>query len=59
MKIVQGHLALYQSGTDPIFNGALGVTLNAAERAEIVQMVAGINTLVADWEASHMGALQQ
>lgn len=58
MKIVQTSMALYQAGADPTFNAAVNALFSSSERTELGQMLAGINTLVTDWETNHMGALQ-
>lgn len=58
MKIVQERMALYTAGTDAAFNAAVNALHTAGERTELGQMLAGIDTLVADWESNHMGALQ-
>jgi len=59
MKSLQASLVLYQAGTDPAFNAAVNALYTASERTKIGQMIAGINTLVADWETNHAVALQQ
>ncbi len=58
MLVVQTSMALYTAGTDATFNAAVNALFNASERTELGQMLAGINTLVTDWENNHMGALQ-
>jgi hypothetical protein len=56
-KQVQLALALYQAGTDPVFNAAVNALFTSAERTELGQMLAQINALVTDWETNHRGAL--
>lgn len=58
MLIVQASMALYTAGTDTVFNAAVNALFSTGERTELGQMLAGINTLVTDWETNHMGALQ-
>jgi hypothetical protein len=58
MKIVQGLMTLYQSGSDPVFNAAVNALFTVAERTEIAAMLTGINPLVTDWETNHPAALQ-
>jgi hypothetical protein len=58
-KIVQTLMALYQAGTDATYNAAVNALFSAAERNELNQMLNGINSLVADWETNHAGALQR
>ena len=56
-KEVQAALALYQAGTDPVFNAAVDAVFTSAERAELGVMLGEINTLVSAWEANHAAAL--
>jgi hypothetical protein len=57
-KQVQAALALYQAGTDAAFTASVNALFSSAERTELGVMAAQINSLVADWETNHPGALQ-
>lgn len=50
---------LYQSGTDPAFNEAVENIFSVAERAKLGQMVNGLKTLIAAWEANHAAILNE
>lgn len=50
---VSAAIALFQAGTDPDFNAALGVIFTAEERAQLVQMLTHVNNLHAAWTANH------
>lgn len=54
---IQTALALYQAGTDPVFNATIGALYSAAERAELAVMLNQVNDLVSDWSANHAGAI--
>ena len=56
-KSAQTLLALYQAGTDATFNAAVNALFTSAERTELGQMLADINTLVTAWEANHGSAI--
>lgn len=56
-KLVQIKLALYQAGTDAVFNAAINALFNASERNDLSNMLTDINTLVTHWEANHKAAL--
>jgi hypothetical protein len=56
-KTVQAHMALYQAGTNPTFNATINAAFGSAQRAELADMLADINTLVSDWEVNHRSAL--
>ena len=46
-------LALYQDGTDPVFNAAFNTLFTNAERAELALMIGQLDTLLTDWAANH------
>lgn len=56
-KLVHSRLALYQSGSDPVFNAAINAIFSAQERAELAAMLSEINALMADWETNHRAAI--
>lgn len=51
-------VALYQAGTDPVFNAAFNAVFTAQDRAELSTMINQLTSLViTDWETTHAGAL--
>jgi hypothetical protein len=56
-KAAQTTMQRYQANTDPVMNGAINAMYNAAERAEMGQMLNQVNSLVTDWEGNHAGAI--
>jgi hypothetical protein len=56
-KQVQAALALYQSGSDVVFNAAVNAIFSAAERSELLILLTQLNALVTDWEANHSMAI--
>jgi len=56
-KLLQEKLALYQAGTDIVFNAAINAIFTVDERIDLNNMLANIDTLVAHWETDHRAAL--
>ena len=52
-KSAQARLQLYQAGTDLKLNAAINTIFTSAERTELGQMLAQINSLVTNWETNH------
>lgn len=59
LKTLRTSLALYQAGTDPAFNAAVNALYTPTERAELAALIATSNTLLTNWEANHLDALQE
>lgn len=56
-KLISETLALYQSGANPTFNGAVNALHPTGERTELVQIGALFDTLITALETAHAGAL--
>lgn len=57
--ILRDAKALYQAGTDPVFNNVFNELINSpADRTELATMIDQLVALcVTDWEAAHREAL--
>ena len=55
---VDESLALYQAGTDQLFNDTVDDSYTSAEKQELNQMLTQIDALVSDWQANHGDLLE-
>jgi hypothetical protein len=58
-KRIQARVALYQAGTNTVFNATANATYDSAQRAELVAMLAQVNALVTNWETNHLSAVTE
>jgi uncharacterized protein YciW len=54
---LQAAVVLYQSNTDPAFNAAFNALFSPTERQELATMIAGLTSVMTDWETNHPAAL--
>lgn len=57
-QAVSAAITLYQASTDTLFNQAVDDIFSGAEKAELADMLANLQTLTAAWAANHSTLLE-